>query len=39
VQPGRSGALSADWADAVDPSGGAVVVRVLRARLAERLHE
>ena len=39
VQPGRSAALPAGWLGAVDPDGGPIDVRVLRARLAGRMHE
>jgi len=39
LRPGRSTALPADWTAAVDPSGGPVEVRVLRARLAAGMHE
>ena len=34
VQPGRSAALAAGWTGAVDPTGGTVDIRVLRARPA-----
>ena len=33
VMPGRSASLGTDWAAAVDPSGGPVVIRVTKARL------
>jgi thioredoxin reductase len=39
VRPGRSTALPAGWAAAVDPAGGPVAVRVLRARLASGMRE
>jgi thioredoxin reductase len=39
VRPGRSTALPAGWAAAVDPAGGPVTVRVLRARLARGMRE
>ena len=39
LQPGRSAALPAAWLQAVDPDGGAVAVRVRRARVASGVHE
>jgi thioredoxin reductase len=39
VQPGRSAAVPAGWLEAVDPAGGPVDIRVLRARLATGMHE
>jgi hypothetical protein len=39
LDAGRSAALPAGWTGAVDPAGGAVHVRVRRARLADAVHE